>query len=54
MPCRFEAMELAADPGLTVVTCSAEPASTSAEGLALLATWAATERAEKARAVDAG
>jgi transcriptional regulator with XRE-family HTH domain len=48
----FEAMELAADPGLTVVTYSAEPASRSAEGLALLASWVATDKSEQAGAAD--
>jgi transcriptional regulator with XRE-family HTH domain len=48
----FEAMELAADPGLTVVAYSAEPAGRSQAGLALLASWVATDEAEKARATD--
>ena len=46
-------MEIAADPGLTLVTYSAEPGSRSEEGLSLLATLAATEAAERARAPDA-
>ncbi|WP_121371449.1 helix-turn-helix transcriptional regulator [Frondihabitans australicus] len=39
----YEAMELVMDPGLTVLTYSAEPASPSEEKLRLLAVWAATE-----------
>ena len=38
----FDAMELPADTGLTVITYSAEPASPSADNLRLLASWAAT------------
>jgi transcriptional regulator with XRE-family HTH domain len=49
----YEAMEIAADPGLTLVTYSAEPGSRSEEGLSLLATLVATEAAERARASDA-
>ena len=49
----FEAMEIAADPGLTLVTYSAEPGGRSAEGLALLATLVATEAAERERATGA-
>jgi transcriptional regulator with XRE-family HTH domain len=49
----FEAMEIAADPGLTLVTYSAEPGSRSAEGLSLLATLVATDAAERARDHDA-
>ncbi len=36
----YEAMELPADPGLTVFAYSAEPGSTSEERLRLLADWA--------------
>jgi transcriptional regulator with XRE-family HTH domain len=50
----FEAMEIAADPGLTIVTYSAEPGTRSEEGLALLATLVATEAAERAREPDPG
>jgi len=46
----FEAMEPAADPGLTIVTYGAEPGSRSEEGLSLLATLVATEAAERTRA----
>ena len=35
-------MELAADPGLTIVTYTAEPGSRSEQGLSLLASWIAT------------
>lgn len=38
----FDAMELSAAPGLTMVTYSAEPGSPSDDGLRLLASWAAT------------
>jgi hypothetical protein len=38
----FEAMDLLADHGLSVVVYSAEPGSTSEDGLQLLASWAAT------------
>jgi transcriptional regulator with XRE-family HTH domain len=38
----FEAMELPADPGLSLIVYSTEPRSSSADGLHLLATWAAT------------
>lgn len=43
----FEAMDLTADAGLTVVTYSAEPGSRSEEGLALLASWTATLHQEQ-------
>ncbi|MEW1861695.1 helix-turn-helix transcriptional regulator [Streptomyces sp. NPDC088194] len=39
----FEAMELPADPGLTLTSYSAAPGTPSADGLTLLAAWAATE-----------
>jgi hypothetical protein len=35
-------MELAADPGLTIFTYTAEPGTRSEEGLKLLGSWAAT------------
>ena len=38
----FEAMELVADPGLTMVVYTAEPGSKSEQALNLLASWAAT------------
>ena len=38
----FEAMDLAADSGLSLVVYAAEPGSTSQDGLNLLASWAAT------------
>jgi transcriptional regulator with XRE-family HTH domain len=38
----FEAMELVADPGLTIFVYTAEAGSKSAEGLNLLASWTAT------------
>ncbi|MGW2647406.1 helix-turn-helix transcriptional regulator [Streptomyces sp. NPDC001393] len=42
----FEGLEMAAEPGLTLTIYTAEPGSPSAEGLRLLASWAATEEAE--------
>jgi hypothetical protein len=39
----FESADLAADPGWKLLIYSAEPGSPTAEALALLATWAATE-----------
>jgi transcriptional regulator with XRE-family HTH domain len=38
----YEALELPADPGLTMITYTAEPGSTSQEALDFLASWAAT------------
>jgi hypothetical protein len=38
----FEAMELAADPGLTMFVYGAEPGSKSEEALNLLGSWTAT------------
>jgi transcriptional regulator with XRE-family HTH domain len=39
----FEAMQLTADPGLTLLTYSAEPETASHDALQLLASWAATQ-----------
>jgi len=39
----YEGLELSGDEGLTIVTYSAEPGTPSGDGLALLATWAATQ-----------
>jgi transcriptional regulator with XRE-family HTH domain len=39
----YEVMELSADTGLTLTAYSPEPNSPSADGLALLASWAATQ-----------
>ena len=38
----YEAFDLPADPGLTLSTYTAEPGSPSADGLKMLASWAAT------------
>jgi hypothetical protein len=46
----YEAMELVADPGLTMWIYSAEPASRSQEALNLLASWAATPEQETTQA----
>ena len=50
----LEGMELVGDPGLHLTVYTPEPASPSAERLALLASWAATQDAAAARpaAVD--
>lgn len=41
----FEGLEMAAEPGLTLTVYTAEPGSSSEEGLRLLASWAATREA---------
>lgn len=41
----YEAMELAADTGLTMHIYTAEPGTPSADALAVLASWAATQQA---------
>ena len=46
----FEAMELAADPGLTMFVYTAEPGSKSEEALNLLASWTATPDEEESHA----
>ena len=38
----FEAMDLSSQPGLTLLVYTAPPRSPAADGLALLASWAAT------------
>ncbi|SDY62706.1 helix-turn-helix transcriptional regulator [Herbiconiux ginsengi] len=43
----YEGFDLTADPGLTLLTYSAEPGTPSADALNLLATWAATQRSER-------
>jgi transcriptional regulator with XRE-family HTH domain len=49
----YEMMELAADPGLRILTYSAEPGTTSEEALGLLGSWAAThEQEERARSTS--
>lgn len=42
----FQSFDAGIDPGLHLVTYTAKPGSTSAEGLALLATWVATTESE--------
>jgi MmyB-like transcription regulator ligand binding domain len=50
----YEAMEFPGEPGLRMFVYTAAPNTTSADGLALLATWAVTEDAIDQRpAVDA-
>jgi transcriptional regulator with XRE-family HTH domain len=48
----YEAMELSSDPGLTFLAYTAEPGTPSADGLRLLATWAATLDAVEITASD--
>jgi hypothetical protein len=49
----YEMMDLSADPGLSILTYSAEPDTSSDEALRLLGSWAATlEQEERARATD--
>jgi transcriptional regulator with XRE-family HTH domain len=49
----FNRLDLAADPGLTIFTYTAEPGSRSEEALKLLGSWAATvDPAESAHATD--
>jgi len=47
----YEAMALAADPGQTLITFTAEPGSPSQQALAFLASWA-TSPAHRAAARD--
>jgi hypothetical protein len=39
----FEAMDLPADPGLSLIVYSAEPGSTTEDALNLLASWTVTD-----------
>jgi transcriptional regulator with XRE-family HTH domain len=39
----YDTLELSADPGLTMLIYTAEPGTASADGLTLLASWAATQ-----------
>jgi transcriptional regulator with XRE-family HTH domain len=48
----FEMLALSADPGLNLLTYSAEPGSRSEEALNLLGSWAATVEGEGARATS--
>jgi hypothetical protein len=49
----YNRMELAADPGLTLFTYTAEPGSRSEDALKLLGSWAAPiDTTEPARATD--
>jgi transcriptional regulator with XRE-family HTH domain len=49
----FEAMDIPADPGLSLVVYGAEPGSPSADALNLLASWAATLERTDETAVEA-
>lgn len=46
----FEALELPADPGLSLVIYTADPASAAEDGLRLLMSWAATQEPAQERA----
>jgi hypothetical protein len=49
----YEALALPADPGLTMITYTAQPASASQQALAFLASWAATlDQPDTAQAPD--
>jgi hypothetical protein len=49
----YEMLELPADPGLSILTYSAEPGTPSEEALSLLGSWAATlEQEQQARSTD--
>jgi transcriptional regulator with XRE-family HTH domain len=49
----YEALELPADPGLTMITYTAQPASAAQDALDFLASWATTlDQAETAQAPD--
>ncbi len=45
----FEALELPADPGLSLVVYTADPGSSAEDGLRLLMSWAATQEAARPR-----
>jgi hypothetical protein len=49
----FDAMDLPADPGLTLTAYTAEPGSPSEDGLRLLASWAATVATTRAAEAEA-
>jgi transcriptional regulator with XRE-family HTH domain len=49
----YNRLDLAADPGLTLFTYTAEPGSRSEDALKLLGSWAATADAESLHATDA-
>jgi hypothetical protein len=42
----FDALELPGEPGLTLTAYTAEPGSPTEDALALLASWAATDRVD--------
>ena len=42
----YESMEMSADPGLTLLVFTAPPGTPSADGLRMLASWAASQRIE--------
>ena len=48
----YDTLELPADPGLTMLVYTAEPASPSADALNLLASWAATDAVDSTPTAD--
>jgi transcriptional regulator with XRE-family HTH domain len=50
----YEAMELAADEGLSLIVCSVAPGSRDADALKLLASWSADDHVPGASVVDVG
>ena len=48
----YEAMDMAADEGLSLIVCSVAPGSRDAETLELLASWNAPDRAESTATVE--
>jgi transcriptional regulator with XRE-family HTH domain len=54
MELAYDSMDLLAAPGLVLTAYTAEPASPSADNLALLASWAATDAAATASSGEAG
>jgi transcriptional regulator with XRE-family HTH domain len=49
----YDHFQLAAEPGLTMITYTAEPGTPSADNLALLASWAASQHRDTASDADA-
>lgn len=48
----YEAFELAADPGLTMIVYTAEPDTPTAQALSFLASWAENRQQEAGAALD--
>lgn len=47
MTLAYEGMTMEAEPGLSITVYTAEPGSPSAEGIELLASWAATNEQQR-------